>query len=259
MTGAFHIAIPARHAATRLPGKPLRLLAGRPLLQHVHERARESGASSVVIATDDARIAEVARGWGAAVCMTGAHHASGTERLAEVAQRLGWGAEEVIVNLQGDEPFMPPALLRQVAAALQADPVSVAATLCTPIPDVEELFDPNVVKVVRDASGGALYFSRAPVPWDRDGFAAAATRAAGAMHFRHIGLYAYRAGFLRRYVQLPVSPLERIESLEQLRILWAGERIHVDVACEPPGRGVDTPEDLARAEAWLEASGEGER
>jgi 3-deoxy-manno-octulosonate cytidylyltransferase (CMP-KDO synthetase) len=249
---SFRVVIPARYASTRLPGKPLIDIGGRPMLQHVHARALESGASEVVIATDDERIRTAAEKFGARVCMTAAHHRSGSERLAEVIARLGYGADEVIVNLQGDEPLMPPALLSQVAAGLLEHPAAPMATLCTPITSVEELFDPNAVKVIRDARGFALYFSRAPIPWDRDAFTEHPhTLPTGVRHYRHLGIYAYRAGFLARYVATPACELETRESLEQLRVLWMGEKIHVAEAATLPGPGVDTPADLEKVRALI--------
>lgn len=248
----FHILIPARYASSRLPGKPLLDIGGKPMLQHVYERASASGAASVVIATDDPRIEEAARAFGAAVCMTSAEHRSGSERLAEAVMLLGYGTDEIVVNLQGDEPLMPPALLRQVADNLERHPAAAVATLCTRIHTAAELFDPHVVKVVCDREGYALYFSRAVIPWDRDAFAVTTEELPPqAEHFRHLGLYAYRAGFLQRYVRLSPCHPEQMESLEQLRVLWHGERIHVAEALELPGAGVDTPADLARMRALL--------
>ena len=253
----FRVAIPARYASTRLPGKPLRMLAGRTLLEHVYRQALASGAEQVVIATDDPRIAETAAGFGALVCMTATTHLSGTDRLAEVAERYGWSDETVVVNLQGDEPQMPPALLRQVAAALITHPEAGIATACARIEQFTDVFDPHVVKVVRDARGDALYFSRAPIPWHRDGFATARDVLPGATSwFRHIGLYAYRVAVLRRYPHLASAPAEQAESLEQLRALWYGIRIHVVEAAAAPPPGVDTEADLARVAAALQASGE---
>ncbi len=257
---AFRVLIPARYASSRLPGKPLRRIAGRPMLEHVYRQAVQSGAQEAVIATDDERIRAAAEGFGARVCMTGAQHQSGTERLAEAVRLLSCRDDEVVVNLQGDEPFMPAALLRQVAAALAAHPEAPMATLCTPILYMHELFDYHLVKLVRDAAGNALYFSRAPIPWHRDEFASPGDRlpADATPFFRHIGLYAYRAGFLQEYVSLPPSPLERAESLEQLRVLWHGRRIHAEVAEEVPGPGIDTERDLQAAEARLRGTGPAE-
>ncbi len=249
---AFRVAIPARYAASRLPGKPLRELAGRPLIEHVYRRARESGAREAVVATDDTRVREIAESFGARVVMTAADHRSGTERLAEAVERLGWGEEEIVVNLQGDEPLMPPALLRQVAVDLAAHPEAEIATLCARIHAAEELFAPEVVKVVVDERGYALYFSRAPIPWDRDAFGAGGgTPYLRGEHLRHVGLYAYRVGYLARHARLGHSPLEHTESLEQLRALWHGIPVHVALAEETPGPGVDTEADLERAAALL--------
>ncbi len=243
----FKIAIPARYASTRLPGKPLRDIGGKPMLQHVYERARQSGANEVVVATDDERIAVAARGFGANVCMTSAAHMSGTDRIAEVAHTLNWDPDTLVVNLQGDEPLMPPALLRQVTRNLDAHADAVCATLCTRINAAHELFDPHAVKVIMNAQGYALYFSRAPIPWYRDDFSRdTLTLPPQSLHYRHLGLYAYRVGFLKSYGDLAVCALEQAESLEQLRMLWYGARIHVAEACEIPGPGVDTEQDLER-------------
>lgn len=249
----FKVAIPARYASTRLPGKPLLPLAGRPMIEYVWRQACASGAEEVVIATDDARIAAAAEGFGARVCMTRDDHASGTDRLAEVADALGWADDAVVVNVQGDEPLLPPALISATAAALVEHPDAGIATLAAPLGN-HELFDPNAVKLVRDAAGYALYFSRATIPWHRDRFAAGAREVPpGLPYWRHIGLYAYRAAVLRRYPQLPVSPLEQAEALEQLRALWHGIRIFVLATDTAPPAGVDTAADLARAEAALGA------
>ena len=248
----FRVVIPARYGATRLPGKPLRSLLGKPLLQYVFDNAVASGAAEVVIATDDHRIREAAEGFGAAVCMTATEHRSGTERLAEVAARHRYETDSVVVNVQGDEPLLPPELIRQVAEDLLAYPDASIATLCTRLGRADQVFNPNVVKVVRDHQGYALYFSRASIPWDRDGFAVTPmTVNPNAEYLHHIGLYAYRAGFLREYVQRPPCQLEQLESLEQLRALWYGYRIHVAEAKAPMGGGVDTEEDLVRVEGLL--------
>lgn len=253
----FDVIIPARYASTRLPGKALRVLAGRPMLEHVHLRAQESGASRVVIATDDERIAHAARNFGAEVCMTSAQHCSGTERLAEVVQLLSLGDDEIVVNVQGDEPLIPPAIINQSAQNLAARPGVPVATLCERIAEADDLFDPNVCKVVMDSEGYALYFSRAPIPWHRQAFASGRQHLPDdTQHFRHIGLYAYRAGFLKQYAGWPASVLEQTEALEQLRILWHGQRIHVALALEAPGPGVDTEQDLARAERLLTSARE---
>ena len=252
---AFVVAIPARFAASRLPGKPLRLLAGEPLVLHVARRALAAGAREVWVATDDARIAEALAGSGVQVAMTRADHASGSDRLAECAGIAGWADDMLVVNLQGDEPFAPASGLCALAACLAASEAPMA-TLATPITDAQELFDPNVVKLVRDAQGHALYFSRAPIPWRRDPPLSPEAGLVAGPWARHIGVYAYRAGFLRRFTALPKGRLEALESLEQLRVLEAGERIAVADAPAAFPPGIDTPEDLARAEAWLQAARE---
>lgn len=250
---SFHVIIPARYASTRLPAKPLLDIGGKPMLQHVCERAQQSGAASVTVATDDARIEDAVRSFGAAVCMTASHHLSGTERLAEAAMMLGLKGNDIVVNLQGDEPLMPPRLLQQVAHILEGNHGADMSTLCTRIHTSAELFDPHVVKVVMDKLGNALYFSRAVIPWDRDAFAVTTEALPeNAVHFRHLGLYAYRVGFLEEYVTQTVCDLERMESLEQLRVLWHGGRIRVAEAEEVPGPGVDTVEDLERVRALLQ-------
>lgn len=258
-TPRFRIAIPARYASTRLPGKPLRLLAGRPLIEHVYRQASASGAVEIVIATDDPRIRDAATGFGATVCMTSPDHATGTDRLAEVAAQRDWLDNDIVVNMQGDEPRLPPSLVRQVAAALEEHPDAGIATACTRIHTIAEIFDPNAVKVVRDAQGYALYFSRAPIPWHREAFQTSGERCTelpdDTLWFRHIGLYAYRVAVLRRYPRLTPAPAEQTESLEQLRALWHGIRIHVAEATEAPPPGVDTEADLARVAAeWQHLS-----
>ncbi|AIR68139.1 3-deoxy-manno-octulosonate cytidylyltransferase [Dickeya fangzhongdai] len=248
----FTAIIPARYASTRLPGKPLADIHGKPMVVHVMERARESGASRVVVATDHADVARAIELAGGEVCLTSPDHNSGTERLAEVIDRYGFADDEIIVNVQGDEPLIPPVIIRQVADNLAGSRAGMA-TLAVPITTCEEAFNPNAVKVVTDAEGYALYFSRATIPWERDRFAE--SRDAIGDHFlRHIGIYAYRAGFIRRYVGWAPSQLEKIEMLEQLRVLWYGEKIHVAVAKEVPSVGVDTPEDLARVRAVMSAA-----
>ncbi len=243
----FRVVIPARYASTRLPGKPLREIGGRAMILHVCERARASGAREIVVATDDERIRRVVVEAGYGACMTDPGHPSGTDRVVEVARRMDWDDDDIVVNLQGDEPTMPAALPAQVAEALAEDATAVMATLAAPLEWVEEFDDPNVVKLVCDRLGRALYFSRAPIPWYRDHFAAGVTSLPEAHAVRrHIGLYAYRVGFLKTYAELPVSPLEQAESLEQLRVLWNGHRIVVREARERPGQGVDTPADLQR-------------
>ncbi len=248
----FRVVIPARLASTRLPEKPLRPILGEPMIRHVCRRALEGGAEQVVVATDATAIAEACADLPVETLLTSDSHVSGTDRIAEVVARLAWPDETIVVNLQGDEPLMPPALLRQVAEALFERPEADIATLCTSIESAEEFFDPHVVKVVCDARGNALYFSRAPIPFDRDEFVTASPRLPeGVPHLRHLGIYAYRAGFLRRWPELPHAAVERSEMLEQLRALVHGARIHVARAVEVPGPGVDTAEDLARAERLL--------
>jgi 3-deoxy-manno-octulosonate cytidylyltransferase (CMP-KDO synthetase) len=247
---SYRVVIPARMQSSRLPGKPLADIAGRPMVRHVYDRAVDSGAAEVVVATDDVRVEEAVKAFGGQVVMTSPDHASGSERIDEVCKTLGWDADQVVVNLQGDEPLVPPSLIHQVAETLERDEQVPMSTLCYPIHNVAELFDPHVVKVVFDGAGHALYFSRATIPWDRDAFALSReTLPDGAEHYRHIGLYAYRAGFLADYVQWPACPLEQMESLEQLRVLYHGRTIAVAVASEMPGHGVDTPEDLQRVRA----------
>ncbi len=219
------------------------------MVEHVYQRAVASGADRVVVATDDERILQAVAGFGGEGLLTGEHHRSGTERLAEVVERLGLAEDAVVVNLQGDEPQMPSGLVEQVAKDLIAHPVAALATLGSPLTDPRLLFEPHVVKVVRDQEGYALYFSRAAIPWDRDGFSEG--RGTPSDHYRHIGLYAYRVGFIQAYTQLSPCSLEQIESLEQLRALYYGYRIHVAVAEEAPGQGVDTAADLARVRAAL--------
>lgn len=253
-TPEFVVVIPARYAASRLPGKPLRLLADEPLILHVARRALAAGANQVWVACDDGRIAEALHGVeGIRVAMTSTAHASGTDRLAECIDMAGIADDTLVVNLQGDEPFAPAEGIRCVAATLASSGAEMA-TLATAIADPESLFDPNVVKLVRTASGDALYFSRAPIPWHRDAFAVShdVLPAAGRW-LRHIGIYAYRAGFLRHFATMPPGGLEQAESLEQLRALEAGFRISVAVTPVPFPPGIDTPEDLARAEAYLRA------
>jgi 3-deoxy-manno-octulosonate cytidylyltransferase (CMP-KDO synthetase) len=245
---AFKVVIPARYNSQRLPGKPLLDIAGKPMIQHVYERATESGAEEIVIATDDERIEAAVARFADRVCMTSTRHTSGTDRIAEVVRTLNWNDDTVVVNLQGDEPLMPPALLSQVAEALIVHDASDMATLAVPLSETDQLFDTHTVKVVTDRNGYALYFSRATIPWNRDLFAADAPPQPDWLHgvYRHLGIYAYHAGFLASYANLHVSAIERMESLEQLRVLWNGGRIAVDVAVDAPPAGVDTAEDLAR-------------
>ncbi|MDQ7075459.1 MAG: 3-deoxy-manno-octulosonate cytidylyltransferase [Gammaproteobacteria bacterium] len=249
MSCDFRIVIPARYASSRLPGKPLALLAGKPMLTYVYEQALKSEASEVVIATDDERIYRLAEELGAKVCMTSNLHRSGTDRIAEVAQQLAWPDETLVVNLQGDEPLTPPEILNQVALNLHQHPQAGIATLCWPIHSASELHDPHVVKVVRDRQDYALYFSRAPIPWERDALELESTSVNTA--FRHIGLYAYRVGFLHAYRDMELCELEQLESLEQLRALWNGVKIHCGESLLVPGHGIDTEADLRQVEALL--------
>lgn len=243
----FVVAIPARYAASRLPGKPLRLIGGDSMVLHVARRALAAGASEVWVATDDARIADALQGSGVQVAMTSAEHQSGTDRLAECARIAGWRDDVIVVNLQGDEPFAPADGIACVARTV-ADSGAGIATLAAPIDDIETLLDPNAVKVVLAGNSDALYFSRAPVPWPRDAFAKHRDAMPEGRWLRHIGIYGYRVAALRAFAALPPGTLERTESLEQLRALEAGWRIAVSLAPSPFPPGVDTPEDLARAE-----------
>ena len=236
----FTVVIPARYEAERLPGKPLADIAGKPMIIWVYEAARQSAAAEVIVATDDERVAAVCRAARARVELTAAHHASGTDRIAEVAARLAWQDDAIVVNVQGDEPLLPPRLIDQVAGLLERHESAALATLVSPVRDAAELADPNVVKVAADAAGYALYFSRAPIPYPRAGGLPDGAR-------RHLGLYAYRAASLKILAAAPVCGLERAERLEQLRALWLGQRIAVADAWEAPPRGVDTEEDLAEA------------
>ncbi|MGL4716963.1 MAG: 3-deoxy-manno-octulosonate cytidylyltransferase [Aeromonas sp.] len=246
---SFVVVIPARYASTRLPGKPLADIHGKPMVQHVVEKALQSGAARVIVATDDARVQQALLSTGVEVCMTSPDHQSGTERLAEVCRHYGFAADTIVVNVQGDEPLIPPVVIRQVADNLAAASAPMA-TLSVPIMDAEEAFNPNAVKVVTDKDGYALYFSRASIPWDRDRFANSHQQI-GDHYQRHIGIYAYRAGFIQRYVDWAPSVLEQVEALEQLRVLWYGEKIHVAQALEAPPVGVDTLADLEKVRAFL--------
>lgn len=252
----FRVVIPARHASIRLPGKPLALIAGTPMIIHVQRLALRSGASEVIVATDDEQIRAACADAGADVEMTSRDHASGTDRIAEIAVRRGWPEDAIVVNVQGDEPMLPPALIGQAASLLAENPAAVIATLATPIATEAEYLDPNVVKVVTRDDGLALYFSRAPIPWDRDGSVSvpvSPSRHRGAR--RHLGIYAYRVLALRALAGAPATSLERCERLEQLRALQMGFAIIVGEASESPGPGVDTPEDLARVEALMGKGG----
>lgn len=254
MSLAFTVVIPARYGSSRLPGKPLLDIAGEPMIAHVWRRACQSRASRVVVATDDARIQAALEPYGAEVVMTRQDHASGTDRLAEVADQLALGEAELVVNVQGDEPLIPPALIDQVAERLADDDQASIATLAEPITDVDALFNPNVVKVVRSFQGRALYFSRAPIPWDREQFSSPPALLGTDAWLRHIGLYAYRVSFLHAYCDWPASSLEQLEQLEQLRALQNGHVIQVALACDVNPAGVDTVEDLDRVRALLSSA-----
>jgi 3-deoxy-manno-octulosonate cytidylyltransferase (CMP-KDO synthetase) len=250
----FTALIPARYASTRLPGKPLADIAGKPMVVRVAERALAAGADRVVVATDDARIKAAVEAHGVAACLTAADHATGTDRLAEAARQLDLADDAIVVNVQGDEPLLSPGLIRAVADLLAAHPDAAIATACHPITDPAEAFNPNVVKVVLDATGHALYFSRATIPWARDAFAGSRDiLPQGLPLYRHYGLYAYRVRFLRAFPALAPAPIERFEALEQLRALWHGFRIVVEVTTGTPAPGVDTPADLDRVRALFAA------
>lgn len=255
----FIVVIPARLASTRLPNKPLLDIAGKPMLQWVWERAQLSAASRVVVATDDARVADAVAAFGGEVCMTKATHESGTDRIQEVAEQLNLDDDQIIVNVQGDEPLIPPAVINQVAQNLASSERAGIATLAKPIRHREEVFNPNVVKVVVDNTLHALYFSRAPIPWDREAWnehtlatiARDSDTKLASEWARHIGIYAYRVGFLHNFVRWPIGRLERLEKLEQLRALENGVAIHVDESWEEIPPGVDTAADLDRVRAIL--------
>lgn len=242
----FKVVIPARHASTRLPGKPLLDIAGKPMVVRVAEQAVASGASEICIATDHTGIAEAVVHHGYPVVMTRTDHPSGTDRIAEVVRIHGWSDEEIIVNVQGDEPLIDPQLIREVASNLATHPEAAMATASHPIHDKAAVFSPNIVKVVTDKNGYALYFSRAPIPYARDAYAAGEDVPSALPVQRHIGIYAYRAGFLRAYSQLAPAMIETFEALEQLRALWHGYKISVAVTAHAPATGVDTAEDLQR-------------
>lgn len=243
----YTVIIPARYASTRLPGKPLADIAGKPMVIRVMEQAQQSNATRVIIATDNQQVFDVVKQFGGEVILTSDKHNSGTERLAEVINTYQFADDEVIVNVQGDEPLIPPMIIDQVAENLVKYQTGMA-TLSVPITSVEEAFNPGAVKVVTDKDGYALYFSRATIPWERDRFAVGLD-SIGDFYTRHIGIYAYRAGFIRRYIDWKPSSLEQIEMLEQLRVLWYGERIHVELAKQIPEIGIDTPEDLEKVRA----------
>ena len=250
---SFTVIIPARYASSRLPRKPLADIVGKPMIQHVWKKAQQASANRVIIATDHEEIEKVAKAFGAEVCMTSTEHNSGTERLSEVIEKMAIADNEIIVNAQGDEPLIPPAIIQQVAQNLAENQVNMA-TLAVKLETKEELFNPNCVKVVTDQKGMALYFSRAAIPFARDHFADCDDAfVASQPYLRHIGIYAYRAKFVNQYIRWQPTVLEKLESLEQLRALWYGEKIHVELAKEAPQVGVDTLEDLERVRAILTA------
>lgn len=245
----FIVVIPARYASSRLPGKPLASIGGKPMVVHVMERALLSGADQVIVATDNHDVVAAVKRAGGEVCLTSVDHQSGTERLAEVIKHYGFVDEDIIVNVQGDEPLIPPLIISQVAGNLASCNAGMA-TLAVPITTSKEAFNPNIVKVVMDTNGYALYFSRAAIPWDRERFSQS-LKTVSDCFLRHIGIYAYRVGFIHRYVNWAPSKLEQIELLEQLRVLWYGEKIHVAVAKVRPWPGVDTLEDLEKVRNML--------
>ncbi len=251
----FSVIIPARFGSTRLPGKPLLDICGKPMIQWVYEQACRSCASDVIIATDDERIVDVARGFDARVTLTSPDHVSGTDRLQEVVSQLALGSDEIVVNVQGDEPLIPPENINQVAALLESEPDAGIATLSETITDMQDVFNPNVVKVVANGQHEALYFSRAPIPWQRDEFKdGVSAPGSGKPEFpfqRHIGIYAYRVELLHRFIQWPPSPIEVAESLEQLRAMWNGVKIKVATAVIPPPPGIDTRQDLEQLRALV--------
>lgn len=256
---SFRIVIPARYASTRLPGKPLADIAGQPMIVRVAAAARCAQSDGVWVATDDERIATAVRHHGFDAVMTSANHLSGTDRIAEVADQLEWEDADIVVNVQGDEPLLDPGLIEAVAHALRGDPDAAMATAAHPLTAAADFFNPNVVKVVSDVRGRALYFSRAPIPWDRDRFAGSRDELPADLPARrHIGIYAYRVGFLRCFGQLATSPLEGCEALEQLRALWHGYPIQVVNIDHPPAAGVDTPEDLDRVRRLFDAATDSE-
>lgn len=245
----FRIVIPARYQSSRLPGKPLADIGGKPMIAHVYERALETNADSIVIATDDQRIADVAQDLGADVFLTELDHQSGTERIAEVAQIKKYADEDIIVNLQGDEPFIPSILLDQVATTLATQDTAQMASLYMPIKNRDDIFNPHIVKTVFDKDQYAMYFSRAPIPWIHGVFdkETISDNFDLSLFFRHIGIYAYTAGFIKEYIALPISPLEKPVSLEQMRVLWNGYKIVLAEAKEPPGQEINTENDLEKA------------
>ncbi len=247
----FYVVIPARYASTRLPGKPLLDIAGKPMVIHVAERAQQSGAKQTVVATDDMRIVDAVQQYGHEVVLTRSDHASGTDRIAEVATREGWQDDTIVVNVQGDEPLIEKSLIIEVATALANDKKAVMATACHAIYFKAEFLNPNIVKVVMNAQGHALYFSRAPIPFPRDAFANDTDLPLAMPAYRHIGIYAYRTKFLKQYANIPPAPIEQFESLEQLRVLYHGFKIAVTISENAPVTGVDTEVDLAYVRSVL--------
>ena len=252
---SFYIVIPARYASSRLPAKPLAMIGDKTMIQRVYEQASKSSAIKVIVATDDQRIADSVKAFGGEVCMTLSTHTSGTDRLQEVAACYGFSDNDIVVNVQGDEPLIPPEVIDQVAANLAANSAASVSTLCEPITSLQDFNNTNVVKVVADNNGFALYFSRAPIPWPRDAFIDGSSEntlendsqlPSDLVARRHIGIYAYRCALLNRFISWPPAPLEQLESLEQLRVLSNGERIHVALSCKKVPSGVDTPADLER-------------
>jgi len=253
LTLRFAVLIPARLASTRLPDKPLADIAGLPMVVRVAQRALQSSAERVVVAADDARIVDACMAHGVQALLTRTDHASGSDRLAEACAQLGLADDTIVVNVQGDEPLIDPALIDAVAHTLASHPDASMSTAAHAIESIDDFLNPNVVKAVLDAQGNALYFSRAPIPWWRDGFAKGGVTALpeSPAALRHIGIYGYRAGFVRQFPSLPPAPVEATEALEQLRALWHGHRIAVHVSAHAPGPGIDTPEDLERVRALL--------
>lgn len=249
---SFSVVIPARFASTRLPGKPLQMIAGKTMVQRVVEQAQRSAAKDVLVATDDQRIFDEVTRFGGVAVMTATHHESGTDRLQEVAAKMGWAEDHIVVNVQGDEPMIPPEVINQVAALMASQSHADVATLCEPIEHFDDVMNPAVVKVVADAHQRALYFSRAPIPWDRDRFAAGDKQWLAGNYFRHIGIYAYRVSILNAFVTWPLATLESIEKLEQLRVLANGGTIVVAQTCQAIPGGVDTPADLERVRRYFE-------
>src|SRR6056300_1244568 len=236
---SFNVIIPARMDSKRFPGKPLKDISGKPMIWHVYDKAVNSGAVNVVVATDSNEIASVAKDFGAKVCMTSSDHKSGTERIAEAAEAMGYDNDDIVVNLQGDEPLMPPSIIHSVASALSVHDSAKVATVAAEIKRIDDLFNPSIVKVVTNKRGYAIYFSRAPIPWERDNFSQD-PKVMGCPHFRHIGIYAYRVGFLQDYLKTMECDIEKYEALEQLRILWNSNKIHVSITDENVPIGVDT-------------------